>query len=88
MVIGRIVSGDSFIPAERKAVIREESGAIAVDMESAAIAHVSYANSVPFVAVRTITDTSCEGAEDFDQNVVIASERSADIVSGIFRLAF
>lgn len=88
MVIGRIVSGDSFIPAERKAVIREESGAIAVDMESAAIAHVSYANSVPFVAVRTITDTSCEGAEDFDQNVVIASERSADIVVGIFRLAF
>ena len=88
MVIGRIVSGDSFIPAERKAVIREESGAIAVDMESAAIAHVSYANSVPFVAVRTITDTSCEGAEDFDQNVVIASERSADIVAGIFRLAF
>ena len=61
MVIGRIVSGDSFIPAERKAVIREESGAIAVDMESAAIAHVSYANSVPFAAVRTITDAFSGG---------------------------
>ncbi|MFR2156708.1 MAG: hypothetical protein ACLS43_06090 [Evtepia gabavorous] len=34
---------------------------LSVDMETAAVAHVCYVNQVPFLAVRTLTDTADQG---------------------------
>ena len=43
-------------------------------METAGVAHVCYVNKVPFLAIRTITDTpDCEGQEVFVQNCAAAS---------------
>jgi adenosylhomocysteine nucleosidase len=56
---GLVASGDIFV-SRREEVDRILSvcpGAIAVDMESAAIAHVCHVKSVPFVCIRVISDT-------------------------------
>lgn len=54
---GRIATGDCFVAdAARKEWITETFGAIACDMESAAIGQVCYINHVPFAALRAISD--------------------------------
>lgn len=48
------------------------------------IAHVCYVNNIPFLSVRTVTDTAeHKGIENFEQNCEVASGRSAQIVIGI-----
>lgn len=56
---GLIVSGDQFIDSmEQINVIREHfPQALAVDMESGAIAHTCYVRNVPFVSMRVISDS-------------------------------
>jgi nucleoside phosphorylase len=52
----------------------QQSGAISVDMESAAIALEAQRRALPFIALRTILDTSREdvvGARLLDQNGVV-----------------
>lgn len=53
-------------------------------METVSIAHVCYVNNIPFLSVRTVTDTAeHKGIENFEQNCEVASGRSAQIVIGI-----
>ncbi len=61
---GLVCSGDRFIstPAEVKHILGLYPDALAVDMESAAIAHVCHLRNVPFVCLRVISDTP--GAAD------------------------
>ncbi len=60
---------------------------LSVDMESAAVAHVCYANKIPFISIRTITDTPLhDGMENFEQNCEKASELSAGFVKTMFEL--
>ena len=61
---GLIASGDRFITSadEVSRILSIWPDAVAVDMESAAIAHVCHVKSVPFVCVRVISDTP--GAAD------------------------
>ena len=56
---GLIASGDIFVSrAEEVSHIKSIfPDAVAVDMESAAIAHVCYLKNVPFVCIRVISDT-------------------------------
>lgn len=57
---------------------------LSVDMESAGIAHVCYVNEIPFISVRTITDTpEYEGIEVFEKNCGQASAVSAKVTVGI-----
>jgi adenosylhomocysteine nucleosidase len=62
--LGLIASGDKFIstPADLQAVLATQPQAIAVDMESGAIAQVCHLKSVPFLAIRVVSDTP--GAEN------------------------
>lgn len=46
--------------ASSKAAARLETGALAVDMESSAVAEVAAASHLPFVAVRVIVDTAAD----------------------------
>ncbi len=56
---GVIASGDQFVASpERKDFIRTQFGAIACEMEGAAIAHVAAVNDVPVAVLRAISDTA------------------------------
>lgn len=61
---GLVASGDIFVsdPEVVTKILGIYPDAVAVDMESAAIAHVCYLKNVPFVCVRVISDTP--GAAD------------------------
>jgi len=56
---GLIASGDMFVstPAQLARVLEVQPEAMAIDMESGAIAQVCHIKGVPFIAVRVISDT-------------------------------
>ena len=59
---GLMASGDRFCsgPADNAVILGHFPEALACDMESGAISQVCYANSVPFLSVRVISDTAEE----------------------------
>lgn len=79
---GTIASGDVFVAdAARKAAIRERFGAIACEMEGAAVGQVCTVNRVPFAVIRAISDGGDEGASvDYPTFVKMAASRSASVV--------
>ena len=84
---GRIVTGEQFIDKETYPAIQTEYAPLCVDMETASVAHVCYVNSIPFVAIRTITDvTSEDDANAFEVNCDDAAKISADIVRQMLRM--
>ncbi len=63
---GTIASGDQFIASkEVKQRIVSDFGAIACEMEGAAIGHVCYVNKVPFAVLRAISDKA-DGVAEID----------------------
>ncbi len=60
---GLLASGDIFVddPADLRRILALYPDAIAVDMESAAIAQVCALKDVPFVCLRVVSDTPGEG---------------------------
>ena len=84
VLFGTMVTGEQFIEDEKREEINQKFDPLSTDMETASVAHVCYVNRIPFLAVRTITDTvTHQGIETFDQNCEAASEISAEIVLGI-----
>jgi len=80
IVWGRMVTGEAFIADEGRRQINERFAPLTVDMETAAIAQVCYANSVPFIAVRCITDTEDHsGVEHFEENCRKAATIARDV---------
>ena len=74
---GRMVTGEQFITDEGRESIVERFAPLSVDMETAAIAQVCEAFGVPFIAVRSITDTAKHaGTENFEKNVKEAAKLS------------
>ena len=81
---GSLVTGNKFIDDDGRDEINAKFEPLAVDMETASIAHVCYVNNVPYVAVRTITDTANHsGVGTFEENCPKASQISKDIVLGM-----
>lgn len=77
---GPMVTGEQFIGEEGRAEILERFAPLSADMETAAAAHVCYVNQVPFLALRTITDTARRsGVETFEKNCRKASEIARDL---------
>ena len=77
---GRMVTGEAFIADEGRQTIKEQFAPLSVDMETASIAHVCYVNNVPFIAVRSITDTATHsGVGHFEENCPKASAIAKDI---------
>lgn len=66
--LGPILTVDRILTAGEKRVLATELGALAVDMESGAIASAASACSIPFLAIRGVLDPVHEElAIDFDQ---------------------
>ena len=83
---GRMVTGEAFIDQAGRQSIWQRYAPMAVDMETAAVAQVCRAFGVPFLAVRTLTDTEeHSGAEEFEQNCCAASERAAEFTCALIR---
>jgi adenosylhomocysteine nucleosidase len=90
---GRRVGNDALLTTEYaletpadKSAARRATGACAVDMESSAVAQVAAAHGVPFIAVRVIVDTACDG---IPQTVAGASRagklRTGRLILGLLR---
>lgn len=86
---GRIATGDQFVESrELKESIVERFHPMCVEMEGAAIGHVCAAAEVPFVVIRTMSDSADDSAGmSFDEFQEIAAQRSADIVCQMLRTA-
>lgn len=84
---GKMVTGEVFVD-DKDLVDRiiSKYAPLSCDMESAGIAHVCYVNRIPFISIRTITDTiTHSGMDNFLKNCDEASRISKDIVLGLLR---
>lgn len=88
VVGGPGVSGGSFVDnSEFRTYVFETFGARALDMESAAVAHVAYANQVPFLAVRSLADLAGggEGENQMERFMGLAAGNSTEVVKALLR---
>ena len=86
---GRIASGDVFITArERRRRIADHFGALACEMEGAAVAVVCYRNDVPFAILRSISDDFNDNEfMDFMQFREEAAKRSIKAIERFIKTA-
>lgn len=83
--VGLVVSSYAFVSPERATRILDGFPAsLATDMESVAVAQVSYSHGHSFMSVRGISDLcGPTGSENFFTHIDDAAERSAAVVSAI-----
>jgi adenosylhomocysteine nucleosidase len=80
---GSGVSGPTFVDnAKYREWVWNTFQADALDMETAAVAHVAYVNDVPFIAFRSLSDLAGggPGANEIGIFFQLASENSAKVV--------
>jgi adenosylhomocysteine nucleosidase len=69
IVGGRGVSGSAFLAnPQYRAYLFDQLHAETFEMETAALAHVAYANAIPYIAFRSLSDLA--GAEEFNADAV------------------
>lgn len=87
LMVGTIVSGDRFVSDESQIEwLQREFGAIAIEMEGAAVGYTCYVNKIPFVIMRTISDSASSDAKDeFEKYLSEASKHSFQIISSILK---
>lgn len=85
---GNIVTGDIFLADSKKnKALREEFNADATEMEGAAVAQVCYQQKVPFLIIRSLSDSANDSATlDFVKYGKLAAENSATLVLAILLL--
>ncbi len=85
VVAGRVLSGDQFIAdRERGRALYETFGGLCVEMEGGAVAQVCSRAGVPFVIIRSISDSADGGAEgDFRTFTPLAARRAKAVVLGM-----
>ncbi len=86
--VGRIATGDIFVnSASMKEEIASRTKAVCVEMEGCAVAHTATLNSVPFIVLRTISDSADDDAhETYDEFERKAADRSGEIVIRMLEL--
>ena len=84
---GRILSGDQFIASPDKgAWLRETFGGVCTEMEGAAVAQVCAKWKIPFVIIRSMSDSADDSAEvDFPTFVALAAGHAEQVVRGMLR---
>lgn len=85
---GIIASGDIFCTdIDMKNKIYSKFNADCVEMEGAAIAQVCYLDKIPFIVIRSISDSpNGNNAIVFDEFVKLASKRCANILKEFFKI--
>ena len=83
---GRMVTGESFIDEAGRAEINAQFAPLTVDMETAGAAQVCYVNEIPFIAIRTVTDTAKHSGQDnFEKNCAVAAALSKDMTLALLK---
>lgn len=88
LVGGPGVSGGAFVD---NAAFRDYAfktfGARVLDMESAAVAHVAYANDTPFIAIRSLSDLAGGGEGENQAHIFysLAADNAAKVVKALLR---
>ncbi|GHF31976.1 adenosylhomocysteine nucleosidase [Deinococcus metalli] len=85
VVEGRVASGDQFIAsASGVARLREAFGAACAEMEGAAVAQVCAKAGVPFVVIRSVSDTADTGANvDYREFMPRVARHAKQVVRGM-----
>lgn len=86
---GRVITGDIFInDAATKARLVERFSPLCTEMEGAAVAHAAFVNQVPFLVIRTMSDSADDGADNsYDNFIDVAANQSASIILKMLELA-
>ena len=84
---GIIASGDVFISDRKKRLLlNTRFGAVACEMEGAAIGHVCYCCGVPFAILRAISDDLDENkGMDFNKFCHMAAEKTIKVIEGFMK---
>lgn len=82
---GRMVTGEAFLSGPGTEAVRSAFHPLCADMESAAVAHVCHANGIPFLSIRTITDSADRSAACFEENCRRASEIAAQVTHALLK---
>ena len=84
---GRVVSGDVFVASpERVAWLWQTFGAACAELEGAAVAQVCAHHAVPWVVVRSVSDTADGGANvDYREFMPRMAKQAVGVVRGITR---
>ena len=84
---GRVVSGDVFVASPDKAAwLWQHFGAACAEMEGAAVAQVCARHGVPYVVIRSVSDTAGGDANvDYREFMPIVARHSAQVVRGMTR---
>jgi len=81
---GRLVTGETFVTDKERDIIIKDFQPLCVDMETAAIAHVCEINNIPFLAIRSMSDSADEDSHDsFINNVKRAALNSLKILKSL-----
>lgn len=87
VLAGKIVTGEAFIDQDGREAIIKKHNPQCVDMETASVAHVCYVNQIPFIAIRSISDTPHEsGNESFAKYARAAAGKSIQVLDRYFSL--
>jgi len=89
LMIGTVVSGDKFIEdSETLRWLQREFGALATEMEGAAMGYTCQLNELPFVVIRGISDTADESApDDYRDNLKTVCQHSFRLMERLIPLA-
>jgi len=87
LTVGTIATGDQFIAdSDKKDFIAKTFNADALEMEGAAVAVVCEALNIPYVVIRSISDTANGSADmDFDTFLEKAAHNSAKLMQKIIK---
>lgn len=78
---GRIASGDVFVSDEKaKNEIIKNCAPACIEMEGAAIAQVCFLSRIPFVIIRSISDSASGKKDEYKFNEKLAAEKSSMLV--------
>lgn len=85
--VGRVASGDTFLASAAAAArLRSEFGAVCAEMEGGAVAQVCARWGVPFVIIRSISDSADHGANvDFRKFTRVAAANADLVVRRLLR---
>ena len=86
VISGTIATGDIFVTeVAMKDKIASKFKADCVEMEGAAIAQICELDGIPFIIIRSISDSpNGKNATDYNQYIKLASKRSANLLKEFF----